>query len=294
MVKVELDKLNVPHVVFNQRRFADLEIDLEINNGYVNGWFRENGRAWRLEAFQGLFLRLMDDRHLPELEDDPDASDLRATCRNLHETLMRWCSVTDARVVNRLSPMASNGSKTYQAQLISDLGFHVPETLVTNDPEAAEEFWQSHERVVYKSVSGVRSIVQTMTEADLARLDKIRWCPTQFQVYVEGTDLRVHVVKSAVFATRICSEATDYRYAHEQTETLPSLEPHDPSTDLADACVRLADGLGLVFAGIDLRVSPDGRVTCFEVNPCPAFSYYESQTRQPIARAVARYLAGMS
>jgi hypothetical protein len=28
------------------------------------------------------------------------------------------------------------------------------------------------------------------------------------------------------------------------------------------------------------------------VNPSPAFSYYESHTRQPIARAVARYLCG--
>jgi hypothetical protein len=29
-----------------------------------------------------------------------------------------------------------------------------------------------------------------------------------------------------------------------------------------------------------------------EANPCPAYSYYEAHTGQPIARAVARYLAG--
>jgi hypothetical protein len=33
-------------------------------------------------------------------------------------------------------------------------------------------------------------------------------------------------------------------------------------------------------------------VFCFEVNPSPGYSYFEANTGQPIARAVARYLAG--
>jgi glutathione synthase/RimK-type ligase-like ATP-grasp enzyme len=48
----------------------------------------------------------------------------------------------------------------------------------------------------------------------------------------------------------------------------------------------------LPFAGIDLRRrGGDGAWVCFEVNPSPGFSFYESRTGQPIARAVARYLA---
>jgi hypothetical protein len=35
----------------------------------------------------------------------------------------------------------------------------------------------------------------------------------------------------------------------------------------------------------------DGRVICFEVNPSPAFSYYERHTGQPIARELALWLA---
>jgi hypothetical protein len=34
------------------------------------------------------------------------------------------------------------------------LGFDVPDTLVTTDPLAALEFWEQHEAVIYKSVSG--------------------------------------------------------------------------------------------------------------------------------------------
>jgi len=54
----------------------------------------------------------------------------------------------------------------------------------------------------------------------------------------------------------------------------------------------LAASLDLVVAGIDLRRTPDGEWYCFEVNPSPAFSYYESATHQPISAAIAALLAG--
>lgn len=60
---------------------------------------------------------------------------------------------------------------------------------------------------------------------------------------------------------------------------------------LAERCLRLAHALGLAVAGIDLKLTPDQQVYCFEVNPSPAFSYYEAHTGQPIAQAIARYLA---
>ena len=45
-----------------------------------------------------------------------------------------------------------------------------------------------------------------------------------------------------------------------------------------------------VQPGIDLKITPDDEVYCFEVNPSPAFSYYESNTGQPISAAIARAL----
>jgi hypothetical protein len=42
--------------------------------------------------------------------------------------------------------------------------------------------------------------------------------------------------------------------------------------------------------GIDLKVTPDDEVCCFEVNPSPAFSYYEGSTGQPYPRRSPSYL----
>jgi glutathione synthase/RimK-type ligase-like ATP-grasp enzyme len=238
----------------------------------------------------GVYLRLMDDRTLPEVGALPQGAPGRRHARALHDAFYRWSEVAPAVVVNRAEPQGSNGSKTYQAQLITRFGFLTPETLVTNDPEAVREFRARHGRLIFKSISGVRSIVRELDDDDEARLDSIRWCPVQFQAFVPGVNVRVHVVGREVFATRIASDVTDYRYATRMGGEA-ALSAVDLPNATAERCIALAAGLGLEFVGIDLKITPDGDAYCFEVNPCPAFSYYEANTGQPIARAVARRLS---
>jgi glutathione synthase/RimK-type ligase-like ATP-grasp enzyme len=292
LVREALDGLGAPYLLLNQRQFSITGMMLEISNGQIVGRLQVNGDSYPLEEFTAIFTRLMDYRFLPELKDQPESSPQRQLCRNLLDTLNRWAEVAPARVVNRAAPMSSNFSKPFQAQLIRRFGFEVPETLITNDPELVKAFRARHQRIIYKSISGVRSIVQTFNDADMDRLESIRWCPTQFQAFVDGTNVRVHTVGQKVFATAISTDATDYRYAHRQGGNRAELRAVELSDDLAEMCVKLSEGLGLAFAGIDLKVTQDNRVYCFEVNPSPAFSYYESNTGQPIARAVAAYLAG--
>lgn len=277
---------------FHQRRFDEIRLDIEIDHDGVDGWLDLPGERWRLADIEAIFFRCMDDRKLPELRGEPEDSPRRRRCRALHEALLSWIELHPGRMLNRPSAMASNGSKPYQAQRIRQHGLLVPPTLVTNDPQAVLDFADEHGELIYKSMSGVRSIVQPMRREDRGRLESIRWCPTQFQALIRGTDLRVHVVGSEVFATAIASDATDYRYAQRQGHGAAGLEGVELESGLAERCVDLARGLDLPFAGIDLRLADDGRVFCFEVNPSPGYTYYEDHTGQPIARAVATHLAG--
>jgi hypothetical protein len=287
-----LDEIGAPYAVFNQRHFAAMDMSFDIRAGGVSGRLEIQGTVFSLEEIQGVYTRQMDFRLLPELKGHSEASDEYRYCAALHDTLTRWCEISPARVVNRVAPMGSNSSKPYQAQLIRRYGFEAPETLITNDPDQVREFRDRHRQIIYKSISGVRSIVQKLGDEDLPRLASLRWCPTQFQQFVEGFDVRVHTIDDKVMATLITSSATDYRYATTQVGKSAELTATELSDDVSENCVRLARGLGLAFAGIDLKFAPDGRVFCFEVNPCPGYTYFEANSGQPIARAVACYLAG--
>ena len=294
LVRDALDQSGADYRVFNQRHFATTEMAFEIDAGGIKGWLEMEGEGIALEEISGVYSRLMDTSRLPELAGQAEDSPAYLHCTALQDTLTRWAEISPARVVNRVAPMGSNSSKPYQAQLIQRHGFEVPETLITTDPHAVLEFRARHGKIIYKSISGVRSIVQTFDEKDLGRLAAIRWCPTQFQAYVEGTDVRVHVVDDAVFATEVKSTAVDYRYAKRQVGEAAELSACELSDEVSQRCVALTRALGLSFSGIDLKFTPDGRVFCFEVNPCPGYSYFEANSGQPIAAAVASYLGGQA
>jgi glutathione synthase/RimK-type ligase-like ATP-grasp enzyme len=294
MVRAQAEELGLPFALFNQRRAAESAMEMEVAGEEVTGWMVLDGRRHRLEDFTGIYLRAMDDQALPELEGEPPASLRRRRIRAFHDTLARWSEISPARVVNRVAAMLSNASKPYQSQVIRAHGFAVPETLITNDPERVLAFRAQHGRIVYKSMSGVRSIVETLEDRDCERLGQIRWCPTQFQQFIPGTNVRVHTIGEAVLASGVATTATDYRYARQQVGETAAVTAISLETGVAERCVRLARAFGLAFAGVDLKITPQGEIYCFEVNPAPAFSYYESNTGQPIARELARYLAGMT
>jgi RimK-like ATP-grasp domain len=285
-----LAEMGAPTLLFNQREVENCRLAWAVAGGRVSGWLTIADRAYDLTAITGIYARLMDDRALPELDGDLDDSSPRQHSRWFHDQLVAWMDVAPGRVVNRIRSMGSNGSKPYQAQLIRTHGFRVAETLISNDPALVREFHRHHGRVVYKSISGIRSVVAELDADGLERLQHVRACPVQFQAYVPGFDVRVHTIGDEVFATRIDSPETDYRYAnHDDNGT--RLRPYAASDELARRCCRLSAALGLAFAGIDLRITTDGDVYCFEVNPSPAFSYYEAHTDQPISLGVARHLA---
>jgi hypothetical protein len=291
MVIAQLERRGVAFRVFNQRRFATSAMWFEIDRQGIRGQLRLDDEAFALDEIHAVYSRLMDDQLLPELAGEAPDSPRRRQCRALHDTLLRWMEISPGLAINRCAPMASNSSKPFQNQLIREQGFLTPETLITNDPALVREFRAQHGRIIYKSISAVRSIVQEVSDADEQRLHRIRACPTQFQVFVEGTNVRVHTIGGEVFATAVCSEATDYRYAARQAGLPAELRDVRLSPELSEQCLRLARTLGLEFAGIDLKITPEDDVYCFEVNPCPAFSYYEANTEQAISAAVAHYLA---
>jgi glutathione synthase/RimK-type ligase-like ATP-grasp enzyme len=108
------------------------------------------------------------------------------------------------------------------------------------------------------------------------------------EAYVPGRDHRVHVVDTEVFGCEVASRADDYRYpgrhaVHIRACRLPR--------EVQDRCRALAATMRLPVAGIDLRRTPAGQWYCFEVNPSPAFTYYQEWTGQPIGAAIARLLA---
>lgn len=290
----QLNDLGVEHTLLDQREFENtgLKLDVATLSGTLAVPDRE---VIALSDITAVYHRLhsahsfADLSHLPA--NNPKILRFNALCQQFSA----FADLSGARVINRTSGMTTNNSKPYQARIIVDCGLLTPETLITNSVGLATDFihrhWNNGNEVIYKSASSVRSVVRTVSKGDLNNLSKLGVCPVQFQERIPGVDIRVHVVGQSVFASRIETESVDYRYSN-QSNDRREIVATDLPPEIEKATILLAERLDLSLAGIDLRQTPDNRWYCFEVNPSPAYSFYESHTGQPIAFEIARFLLG--
>ena len=250
------------------------------------------GQGWKLELDEitAVYVRYLgaEGRILPAGVPAETAS---ALDHEYDSGLMTLLERLPCLVVNRAAGGMSNASKPFQSLLIRESGLLIPRTLVTNDAAAARRFYEecNHE-VIFKSISGIRSIVRAMQPNHVERLSLLAHCPAQFQALIPGDDVRVHTVGERVFATRVRSDAVDYRYGAGEGHAV-LMEPAVIPARIEQACLDIARKLELPLSGIDLKQTPTGEYYCFEVNPSPGFLFYEQHTRQPISAALANLLA---
>lgn len=285
MTAAALARAGADYVFLDHRKIFTSEIEYTLDFEDIQRCtVTMNDTAIDMSAIKVAYVRGSDLNDYEEMQDRSQDDPLAVRAVRFEMELKAWLDASDALVINRSGPSATNNSKPYQLAMIRQAGFAIPETLITNDAAAAREFLSKNPDSVYKSVSGVRSIVRRVGEMQLSSIDDVRWCPTLFQRVVPGANYRAHVIGSEVLAVRIDSDQLDYRYGRTRmiATTLPVV--------IAQRCRRLTATLGLHFSGIDLMRTPQGEWFCFEVNPSPGYPYFEMLGGQAIGTAFARFM----
>ena len=284
-VAAALQQTGAELALVDQRDVLKSDIQLVVGER-ISGRVCSPAGEFNLCDVESAYIRPYDCRSLASVRGTRSRS-AKERSHAMDDILLTWCDITPALVLSRPSSAATNNSKPYQADFIRNAGFRVPATLLTTTPEAVTNFRHRCGRIIYKSISGVRSRVSEFSDNHSERLPNVTFCPTQFQKMIEGRDYRVHVVGDQVFACELISDAQDYRYPGDQGLEIKatSLPP-----EIEERCVFLARSLELSLAGIDLRRTEDDEWYCFEANPSPAFTFYQDCTGQPIAAAIASLL----
>lgn len=207
--------------------------------------------------------------------------------------------------MNRPDAIWRANQKVLQLRLAARAGLTIPRTLVTRSPNEARDFARNAVgSVVVKPVShgtlelqdGDRAIyTHRIEKEDIGeRLDAISHCPVIMQEEIKKScDVRLTMIGEKSFAVAIDSqqeEATtvDWRRPSELPLQHRLIElPGEILTALRALCGEL----GLVFAAIDLVMTPGGEFVFLEVNPNGQWGWIEIATGAKISDAIADCLS---
>jgi glutathione synthase/RimK-type ligase-like ATP-grasp enzyme len=188
--------------------------------------------------------------------------------------------------------------KVIQLTRAQELGFKVPDTLITNDPSQLEVWARGREWVAVKGLDTVLVREQglevfgftSFMRSDELLGSQIQSAPMIVQEALQDKlDLRVTVVDQKVFCAAITLEGAgvigDWRKSKESL----SFSRYDLPDTVASRCALLVSSLGLCFGAIDIAYS-GGEYYFLEVNPTGEWAWLRTVEEHLIDRAIADYL----
>jgi glutathione synthase/RimK-type ligase-like ATP-grasp enzyme len=222
--------------------------------------------------------------------------------REAREALEATWLTTDALWVNRPERNQLAAYKPEQLRRARSLGFAIPDTIVTNDGQAAADFLLGYEEAIAKPLyrgrigegSSERLYFTTLLDAK-ARGEAARLGPEPYlfqELIPKRYDVRVTVIGEEAFAARIESQhnaEAEVDWRRGRTGALPhSIEelPHE----LAEQCIKITRDYGLKFSAIDLARVVDGSYVFFELNPNGQWAWLEQLTGLPLRSRLADLL----
>jgi len=235
-------------------------------------------------SFSGVYSRLI---FLSQQQSQEKLIELSIRMQILMEVIS---SLKEVIVVNRPHSDQSNRAKMYHLNLLRKCGFLIPQSLLTNRKEEVLRFVQTHSKVIYKGASSEKTIVSLYSSESTKQLDLLQNSPVLFQEYIEGVDIRTHMVGNQFFTEQILSKGIDYRF-HKETNTFSTTEIPQ---SLEEKCLRYQELSSLSFIGFDFKKTTSGKYYIMEANPMPGYDSYDRRLDLKISKALIQLLQGSS
>ncbi|MEU5284700.1 ATP-grasp ribosomal peptide maturase [Streptomyces sp. NPDC020755] len=294
MVISELNRRNVPVARFNP---ADIGVALTVSARFgscsvpATGQLRTPSRTVELAEVRSVYWR----RPVWPAFDHLGADDARFAAAHTRYGLGGTLYALDGPLwVNHPLRNAAADYKPAQLAVAQRLGLTVPPTLVTNDPDEARSFVDSHDQAIFKTLRWTpyqRGGVPLTGWADpvlATEIDeRVAVAPHLFQAVVnKAADLRVLVVGRQVFAVRIESGMLDWRKDYSAL----SYRVVDLPDRVEKALLTYLDHFELASGSFDFAVDKTGGLWWLELNPNGQWGWLEESTGLPMSTAFAELL----
>ncbi len=176
--------------------------------------------------------------------------------------------------VNGWQGYALHQTKPITLQIVSKMGYAVPNTIYSNDPDMLKDY---NNKVVKPLLGGSLTLPYTPNYP-------LRG-PITVQDLIRGTNIRTFIIGSEVLSCEVRTKYLDFR-----EDPNPEVLIHDLPLDMVKQSLNISKALHLKWASIDYRLTPEGRYVFLEANPSSMFIEFERRTKLPITELLGKLL----
>lgn len=191
--------------------------------------------------------------------------------------------------------------KPVQLAVAQRCGLTVPETLVTNDPDAVHRFADRHPGGIIRKPLGFGSIIEEgrrkalnthlLSRAELTDMRGVEMTAHQFQPFIaKSYEVRLTMVGDRMFAAGITAHSTKARIDFRSDYDALTYKIVDVPCRVADGVKAFMAWFGLAFGAFDFVVDPNEKWWMLECNPAGQYGWIEDATGLQITSALADLL----
>lgn len=273
---------------------ASLSIDYERATRPRIDYVRKGDRSYALNDVRSVWWRRP---QAPDLSSVTDPQVNLFAANEWHEAINGLWQLLDVPWMNNPVSDDAASRKARQLRVAAMVGLKVPRTLITSDPERVSKFIADlqPDTAIFKTFSCTHAIwreTRLLRSEHLIHLESVRTAPVIFQQFIPAeSDWRITVVGGQLFAAAIRSVANDGLVDFRLRVGEAAVTAEEVPRELEERLLALMQELQLIYGAIDVRRTPSGEYYFLEINTAGEFLFIEDRTGQPIARAIADWLA---
>lgn len=288
-----IEKLNEQNIKYFRLNCEDLNENNYLFGNSNNFYFSING----ISEFSSVWFRRT---KLPDIEttDQDQKIFLLADYESLFDNLFNL--INSEKWLSHPNYIYKAENKLYQLQKAKEIGFNIPNTVVTNNHRQLSEFVSDNaNEVIIKPIrqgriqlsDGVKTIFTNQVGKEvLENLIEYDLTPCIVQNLIQKEfELRITVVGNKVFSAKINSQENKNTQTDWRKEKNPFFECEIPQ-EIENKCIRLLKELNISFGAIDLIKDKNGEYIFLEINPNGQWAWIEMETGLKISEAIINYL----
>jgi len=210
---------------------------------------------------------------------EPDRKFAEGEYRWFSWSIMYLFEALGVRVINPYSASRFINNKSVQLVIAKDAGMLVPETLMSNSPEAAKSFLKQREghRTICKAFfphvwqkgSGGIAVTETF-EISLDQLpadEVLTYAPAIYQeMVVKKFDVRMALLGTTVYSYSLHNPKNALDWRQDAGQGLVEVKSIETPAEVEAAVLAFAKKSGVSFGSLDFAIDEDGRWWFLEIN----------------------------